>query len=640
MPDTAFAHPDERGESGWKRDQPYLGGESRRCYVIANALGMHRQYRRNWTARKATPCAPNELPDTPEIRILLALVRALWLAVPALNCPAVFAQQLQRPDAGTLQERQRQIPLLPPPGAPPISLPWMTPAEPGPSALHITPATFRFEGNTVFDGATLADLLAERRNRPTDLAGLTEAAGLVSGYYRARGYLLTDAYLPEQAFEAAGGTVTIAVIEARIGRVHVRVDGDKGSATYARGVVAANLKPGALITEYQLDKPVLLLRDLAGMEASATVEPGEQPGQADVTVTLRPRGTAVDGSVGADNFGAPAAGARRLTATVNLSNLLDRGDVASVQAQASEASRSHLYRLAYSVPVAADGTLLAVSAARADYALGKQFAALGATGQADILGVSLTRPLIRARANNLYGLFSLEHKKFQDHIATPANDSERPLSSARLGLLGNFDGGAGAGGSSSYALNATFGRAGLDAVSQGGDRGPGGPQAVGGFRKLNLEFQRVQLLGIASSMRLNLQAQLASKNLASGEKMALGGPSGVRGYPIGEGIGDAGLLLNVEYGHPLPAPVTLAGEPVSLAAFYDYGTVRFDQDGATVPGASNRIALASAGLGVLAGRVNHFLISAYLAWPTGHAATAAGGQDRAPRALVSVQKWF
>lgn len=566
----------------------------------------------------------------------------IWLSVPLLlYSQALLAQQLQRPDAGTLQERQRQIPLLPPPGAPPVSLPRVAPAEPGQSALRITPASFRFEGNTVFDSETLAVLLAEHRNQPTDLAGLTEAAGLVSRHYRARGYLLTDAYVPEQAFQAAGGTVTIAVIEARIGRVHVLVEGDKGSAAYARGVVAANLMPGALITEYLLDKPVLLLRDLAGTEASATVEPGEQAGQANVTVTLRPQGTQVDGSVGADNFGAPAVGPLRSSTTLSVGNLIDRGDVLGVLAQTSAASRSHLYRMAYSVPLAADGTLLAFSAARADYALGAQFAALGATGQTDIRGVSLTRPLIRARANNLYGLFSLEHKKFRDQIATPANDSERLITSARFGLLGNFvDGAAGAGGSSSYALSATLGRARFDALSLGFDQGPGGPQTAGGFRKLNLEFQRVRFFGVSSSMHLNLQAQLASKNLASGEKMALSGPTGVRGYPSGEGIGDAGLLLNLEYRHQLPAPVALAGEPASLVAFYDYGTVRLNQEGAAVPGTSNRVALGSVGLGVLAGRVNNLLITAYLAWPTTHFPPATGDPDRAPRAWVSAQKWF
>lgn len=570
-----------------------------------------------------------------------SLIRLSVLLLLLLNCLAVFARQLQRPDAGTLQERPRQIPLLPQPGAPPLGLPQMAPAEPVPSALRIEPARFRFTGNTVFDSETLAALLAERRNRPTDLAGLTEAAGLVSRYYRARGYLLTQAYLPEQAFQAADGTVTIAVIEARIGRVHVRLEGGKASAAYGRGVVAAHLMPGALITEYLLDKPVLLLRDLAGMDASATVEPGEQAGQADVTVTLRPQGMLVDGSVGADNFGARAASSRRLTASLNLGNLVDRGDVLSVQAQAGEATRTQLYRTAYSVPVAADGTRLAFSAARTDYALGNQFAALGAAGQADMLDVSLTRPLIRARANNLYGLVSLEQKKFRDQTATPASGSERKVAATRVGLLGNFvDDDAAASSSGSYALSATLGRAQLDAVGLGIDQGPGGLHTAGGFRKLNLEFQRVKYFGDPSSMHLNVQVQLASKNLASGEKMALGGAGGVRGYPSGEGIGDAGALLNLEYRRRLPAPVTIAGEPVSVAAFYDYGTVRFNQDGAAVPGAPNRIALGAAGLGLLAGRSSNFLISAYLAWRTTPSSATTGDPNRVPCAWVAAQKWF
>jgi hemolysin activation/secretion protein len=360
-----------------------------------------------------------------------------------------------------------------------------------------------------------------------------------------------------------------------------------------------------------------------------------------VTVTIRAHGPQVDGSVAVDNFGARAAGPLHVSANLNVSNLLGRGDVFSARVQTSNATRSNLYRLAYAVPVDAAGTRLAVSAARTDYALGEQFAALGATGKADILGVSLTRPLIRSRDNNLYGLFSLEHKKFSDQIATPANDSERRIASARIGLLGNFsDDVVGAGGSSSYALTGTLGRTRLDAISLGFDQGPGGLRTAGGFGKLNLEFQRTQLFGSASSVLLGFQTQLASRNLASAEKMALGGPNGVRGYPVGEGIGDAGLLLNLEYRFQLPAPVTLAGEPVSLAAFYDYGTVRFNQDDSAVPGVTNRIALGSVGIGALAGRVNNFLITTYLAWRTTRSTPSTGDPDRSPRAWVSAQKWF
>lgn len=555
--------------------------------------------------------------------------------------PSASAQGVRRPDAGSLQEPQRQLPLLPQPGAPPVSVPAGKPAVPVQAAVAITPAAFRFQGNSLFDQPTLAALLADRVNRPTDLAGLTEAAARVSAYYRAQGYLLTEVYLPEQALQAFGGTVAIAVIEARIGRVHVQFEGHNGSASYARRVVAANLQPGALISEYLLDKPVLLLRDLAGVEASATVEPGQQPGQADVTVTIRAQGPQLDGAVGMDNFGARAAGPLHASANLNVSNLLGRGDVFSARTQTSNATRSNLYRLAYMVPLDAAGTRLAVSAARTDYALGEQFAALGATGKADILGVSLTRPLIRSRDNNVYGLLSLEDKKFSDQITTPANDSERRIASARIGLLGNFsDDLFEAGGFSSYAVTGTLGRTRLDATSLGFDQGPGGLRTAGGFGKLNLEFQRTQLFGSASSVLLGFQTQLASRNLASAEKMALGGPNGVRGYPVGEGIGDAGLLLNVEYRYQLPAPFMLAGEPVSLAAFYDYGTVRFNQDDSAVPGLSNRIALGSVGIGALTGRVNNFLITTYLAWRTTRSTPSTGDPDRSPRAWVSAQKWF
>lgn len=574
-------------------------------------------------------------------RLGISLQTLIWPPALAMGiCMPVMGQQQLRPDAGTLQEPQRQIPLLPPPGAPLIGLPDPKPAPSVQGTVRIVPAAFHFSGNTVFDGETLAALLAEHVNQPTSLSGLTEAAGLVSRYYRARGYLLTEAYLPEQAFQATGATVTIAVIEARIGKVIVRVEGDHGSSSFARRVATANLQPGTLITEYLLDKPVLLLRDLAGVEASATVQPGDALGQADVVVSIRAEGRQLNGSVGVDNFGAQAAGGTHATASLNASNLAGRGDVLSLRAQLSEASRSSLYRLAYAVPVSPDGTQLTLSAARTDYALGRQFAALGATGKAEILGAALTHPLIRSRENNLYGLFNLEHKKFLDLIARPANESERRIAAVRFGLLGNFvDEAAGAGGSSSYAVTLTRGRLALDSASEGFDQGFGGLRTAGSFSKLNLEFQRAQLFANPSSLHINVQAQLASKNLASAEKMSLGGPTGVRAYPVGEGIGDAGLLVNLEYRYQLPAPVALAGQPVSLAAFYDYGTVRFNQDAMAQAG-PNRAALGAVGVGALAGRVNNFLITTYLAWRTTPVGPSTGDPDRSPRAWVSAQKWF
>lgn len=559
----------------------------------------------------------------------------------ALAMAGALAQQAPRPDAGSLQEQQSQLPLLPVPGAPVIVLP------PPPSArlesvpLRVTPASFRFVGNTVFDQAHLSSLLAEAVGQSTTLSGLNELANQVATHYRQQGYLLTEVYLPEQVLQGQGGVVTFAVIEARVGRVRVQLDETHGSASYAQRVLAHNLRPGMLITEYLLDKPVLLLRDLAGIEASASVEPGEKLGEADVTVTVRSLGTQVSGAVGANNHGSGAVAASQLYVDFQISNPTGGGDLFSARLQQGEAAGSQLYRLNYALPVAAAGTRLAVSAAHTRYALGRQFAALGASGKADIVGVSLTHPVHRARESNVYGVAGVEHKRLADRVSTPYNDSERQIAAMRLGVLGNHVGASiGAGSFSSYALTWTAGNLSTDAGTQAIDQGSGGERATGDFSKINLEYQRVEYLPHQASLHFNLQSQQASKNLASAEKMSLGGPNGVRAYPVGEGVGDNGTLINLEYRHQLPAPLALAGEPIRLVLFYDHGLVQIHQDPAGMVLTSNQLALGGLGVGVLAGRINKFQLSAHLAWRTTAAKPTTGDTDQVPRVWITAQKWL
>jgi len=544
-----------------------------------------------------------------------------------------------RPDSGILLESPGTLPLLPPRGNPQLELrqPQATPLAPG--AARITPAAFTFTGNTVFSSELLAALLASRLQQPTDLAGLTEAANSVSAYYRLKGYLLTQAYLPEQAFAAEGGTVTIAILEAHVGRVTVHVEGAGISEAFADNLVASQLKPGDAVTEYALDKPVLLLRDLAGYDAAATVQPGERPGQADVLVTVQAKGPRFDGSVSVDNHGARTAGAVRAVLNLNANNLLGRGDVLALSAQQSDQAGSDLYRVGYTVPVGGSGTRLGLSLARLDYALGKQFEALGASGKADIAGISLSQPLVRGRGANVYGFISAEEKKLVDETRSPALKSERDITALRLGLAGNFaDEALGGSGLNNYALNLTFGRLALNAADQALDDGLGGLRTAGGFSKLNLEYQRSQFFEAPYSLHLAAQAQLASKNLSSAEKMVLGGPGGVRGYPVGEGVGDTGFLLNLESRYQFPqAPW---GEPLTLLAFYDFGRVHFNRNGATVPGNTNTLSLGSFGVGATLGRPGKFLIKSYLAWRTTPAQPSTGDPDRAPRAWLSAQTWF
>ncbi|RBA23597.1 ShlB/FhaC/HecB family hemolysin secretion/activation protein [Herminiimonas fonticola] len=287
------------------------------------------------------------------------------------------------------------------------------------------------------------------------------------------------------------------------------------------------------------------------------------------------------------------------------------------------------------------GTQIGFSIARLEYALEKQFAALGATGNADVLTLNLSHPFIRSRTNNLYGLLSIDQKKLSDETATPVQQSDRKINAVHFGLAGQYvDKLFGWSGFSAYRVNATAGHLHLDQASLAFDSGPGGSNAAGSFGKLNLDYQRTQIFSATSSLYASLQAQLASKNLGSAEKMSLGGPEGVRSYPVGEGIGDEGALVRLEYRHRLPSTVEAIGAPLTLLAFYDYGHLHFNHDGAINANAVNSTSLGAVGIGATVEKIGDFAIKAYLAWRTTDALPTTGDPDRSPRAWLSVQKWF
>ena len=135
---------------------------------------------------------------------------------------AGLAQAQPRPDAGSLQEQPRVLPTLPPVGGPRLTLPPEPPQQPAASdAVRITPAGFRVTGNTLFSSEVLLARIANRAGQATTLAGLNEIARTLREYYQDRGYLLTDALIPQQSLAREGGTVTIEIIEARVGQVTV-----------------------------------------------------------------------------------------------------------------------------------------------------------------------------------------------------------------------------------------------------------------------------------------------------------------------------------------------------------------------------------------------------------------------------------
>ena len=122
----------------------------------------------------------------------------------------------------------------------------------------------------------------------------------------------------------------------------------------------------------------------------------------------------------------------------------------------------------------------------------------------------------------------------------------------------------------------------------------------GHFDKWIWRVERTQSLGGVSNWGLYLGAngQIGSKNLDSSEKFLLGGPSGVRGYPVGEASGDSGWLASAELRHDIPLTAGLSAQAL---VFVDRGHVRQHIDpwaGSVMPWTGNQYSLSSAGIGL------------------------------------------
>ncbi len=125
-----------------------------------------------------------------------------------------------------------------------------------------------------------------------------------------------------------------------------------------------------------------------------------------------------------------------------------------------------------------------------------------------------------------------------------------------------------------------------------------GLRTQGPFNRINASVARLQALPDDFALFGRLYGQWADKNLDSSEDFALGGPFGVRGYPVGEARGDMGVLGTLELRYNAPVPVRFGS--LQLASFLDGGYVKINVSPngiapVTVCGC-NDYGLASAGL--------------------------------------------
>ncbi len=479
---------------------------------------------------------------------------SVLLSVLAVLAVCSCAQAQTAPDAGALRqriERDRELPL------PSRVLP--TPAPQASAKLPnatVTISSIRFVGNTLLSAAQLAPAVQGYLNQPQSFSQLQQAAAAVSKIYRDAGWLV-HAYLPRQ--DLADGVLTIQIDEAVYSGASVAgAEPSHVKSSQVLAIFQAQQASGQFLNADALDRALLLADDLPGLSVAGTLVAGAQDGETGISLKLADK-PGVNGDATIDNAGARATGSERLSTNLYLNSLFGVGDQAVLNL--IDSSGSDYVRLGLTSPVGSDGWRVGANASSLYYRIvAPEFSALMGSGQSASYGLEASYPLIRARNRNLYVSLNYDQKSFHNE-SNGVVQSDYGSSDWALGLSGNLFDALGGGGANSGSVALVAGRLALGSLQVGENAASNGD-----FDKLHFAFARQQALGENLALHAALSGQQANRALDSSEKFSLGGASGVRAYPSGEGSGSSGQLLTTELRWRLPAGL-------SLSSFYDWGQV-------------------------------------------------------------------
>jgi hemolysin activation/secretion protein len=461
----------------------------------------------------------------------LALLPAVLAILPA----AGFA--VDKPNAGDLMRQVPQINLQPPALSRVQVLPREQAEAQGlalPANLKLALKSVRFTGAKSFTNDELMSQLGDVVGHELDFAQLQGLAGKITDFYRRQGFVLARAFLPAQRIENA--VVEIVVVEGKLGRVNIEaaapLDPEK-LRPYLAGI-----KEGEPLRSEPLEAGLLRLSDLPGVRVQSVLRPGQSVGTTDLDIQVV-AGQTSTANASLDNYGSRSTGRFRLNGRYTLSNSLSLGD--SLDVNLSTAGGGMNYgRLAYQQPVGGSGSQLGLAVSALHYKLGKDFAALGASGTATDLTLYGLTSLVRSRLVSAQAQTSLDFKRFDDVAnGAPARKQAQVLA---LGVSGNKQAIDGSATQGSFTL--TLGRLQLDSTAVAADAA--GLRTAGSYNKLAAQIEHQRALGDNLAASVRLSGQLAFKNLDSSEKFSLGGPQAARAYASGGAGTDDGVLASAE----------------------------------------------------------------------------------------------
>ncbi|UWX57109.1 hypothetical protein NY406_07740 [Chlorobaculum sp. MV4-Y] len=456
--------------------------------------------------------------------------------------------------------------------------------------IRVKGFTFRgYEG--VIKENELNDIVRPYVGKDLSFSDLQGVTAKITSRLKDAGYFLSWAFLPKQ--DITSGIVIIQIQQGKSdGTVYYNMEkAPRLRQCVVEKMLGDSVSKGKVMDERAFEKAVVLMNDIPGViSAKAALSSGLYSGTSQIEMAVV-EGPLVKGSLSEDNYGNRYTGAWRTNAQVSLNDLSGCGDQLNFAGTYSGDLRQG--RVSYSFPIFYSGLRGRIGYNVMHYKIGQELSAFGYEGGSHGFDVGFDYPVIRTRKAIMVASLGYAYQEMTDDIKDVTyrkrrtNDVSVGLKGERWDtLLGN-----------SYTSFRAF-------VTLGSLERPVdllGPELAetGGFSRFNFSVTHLHHLGDRATVNLAWTGQLAPQNLDTSEQFSLGGPYGVRAYPIGEGTGDQGQLINLDLRYNIPVD-SLHGN-VQLCGFYDAGQTQLhhDPDGpiSTATG-KNTYWLQGAGVGI------------------------------------------
>lgn len=549
----------------------------------------------------------------------------------AVSCSSALAWGQTLPNAGSLlnETQPRETRPAPPGGAAAL------PAVPPPAPAGVTasgPAfvlrSISLQGNDTIPADQLLAPVRDQIGKTIGFADIETIAARITRIYRERGYVLAQVVIPPQ--DVSDGNLQLSVLEGRVGRVNLNVAaGTPVRESLLRERVAA-IPVGAPLQQHDLERTMLLLSDLPGIVVSSAIEAGSEVGTVDLSINVAPAGRWSFAAT-IDNYGTPSSGTWRLGALARLNSPFKIGDNLDLRLLGSERLDTAYGRVGYEAPVDPYGTRVGVAVARLNYALGKEFSTLDAQGEATVVDLTVTHPLVRARNVNLLGRANLEYRDLIDNIGLVSQHTHKSMIEGSVGLSFESRDGLLGGGFNSADVALLVGS--LDFKSEADralDESASGRNTAGTEMRVTFFANRLNALTDKASVFLGVSGQYAATTLDNSSRFLLGGPHAVRAYSPSEALVDEGFVATLEGRYAVTSRLTLLG-------FFDFGAGRYNANSRPGEGA-NSITRSGVGIGGFWAAPAGFSLQGTIAWRTTGPDTT--NNDRVPRFYVQLSKAF